>query len=358
LQNSPLPIPITPSSSGATSRRGEGGEGERPGGPPLFQEGDEGGDSSRSSDSNGHNDHYNSTSLDFDDTPTLSSPSPPPPVEAVPITSIYQQVASAELVLDPRQQSAAASSPKPPSPSSSPTLPRPTNGNTNSNNSNSGGESEEAKLERMRLQRQRFKMCKLVLLLCILVVVITVPLVIGGQRLNASSTSASPSGGSATPPCFPSYEELESAVDDYLAGGSRKQKAIANWGSPIGIWCVSELPDGSGMDLLFSADRNPNAATFNEPLYYWDVSKIVSMVGMFQNATLFSQPLDGWNVGNVERMTGMFLGATNFRQNLCPWTTQLSDLTLVHNMFLDTSCDNTSDPVLQGSLTQSFCTPC
>jgi hypothetical protein len=78
------------------------------------------------------------------------------------------------------------------------------------------------------------------------------------------------------------------------------------------------------MDKLFSSVRNPRAAEFNDPLYYWDVSRIVSMEEMFRNATSFNQPLgSAWKVARVGRMPRMFLGASSFRQNLCEWGIQL-----------------------------------
>lgn len=248
-------------------------------------------------------------------------------VHAVPITSVYNQVASAELI--------QASEPKV---SLTPAV---------------ATESEEEKVLRLRAKHQRFKFAKLVILLAILVVVVTVPLVIRKQRLSDSSTSTSPSGSKL---CFASYDELESAVDDYLAGGGRLERSLQQYGSPIGSWCVSKLQ--GGMDDLFSAERNPRAAEFNDPLYYWDVSNIVSMREMFKGATAFSQPLNMWNVTSVRNMISMFRGATSFRQDLCAWRDMLSNGTVVFDMFLNTSCSDQEDPELGASASGPFCTPC
>ena len=62
---------------------------------------------------------------------------------------------------------------------------------------------------------------------------------------------------------------------------------MARFGWPIGIWCVSQVTDMSG---LF-ADK----ATFNEDLSGWDVSSVVNMKGMFQGTALYNQDLCSWS---------------------------------------------------------------
>jgi hypothetical protein len=369
VQNSPLPIPISPGSNLPATNVSSGSlpygaHRSRPStsgfldtlSPPLTSNTDD-------NESQGQAIEHGNQPQENASAPPASPfhaddqhRSPSPLVQAVPVTSVYHQVAAAELYSPPPKSPTADNAAREGEDDRRPLR--------QSASSNAAGREQHAdvlEIERTRLKWQRYKVFKLLIMLSILVVVVTVPLVIRSQRLAAASSGSSGSGGT-TPPCFLSYGDLESAVDDYLAGGTRKDEALQTWGSPIGTWCVSKLTPGSGMDNLFSAIRNPKAAAFNDPLYYWDVGNVVSMLSMFQNATSFNQPLATWNVTRVERMTSMFLGATDFSQNLCNWGTQLGEFTLVHNMFAGTRCVDAGDPVITGTSTgsppQSFCTPC
>ena len=81
-------------------------------------------------------------------------------------------------------------------------------------------------------------------------------------------------------------ETLRRAVNDYLAGGDRKERIMGNYGE-IGNW---------------------------------DVSKVTDMEGMFQGARSFNQPLNRWNVSKVMKMGWMFYEAESFNQTLhAPW---------------------------------------
>jgi hypothetical protein len=352
IQNSPLPIPV---SGGSHNRRPPGlmgaaepeANGMQPSlvgiVPPLTQD---------EEDNNGGEDGGGAA--------LAAAERLHQPVEAVPITSVYQQVATAELYDGPHQPPPPSRRrPQQPQRQQQPLSPS-IDDRSKRDDEGERGRPGDDEVERMRLQRQRFKVCKLSILLAILIVVIVVPIVITNQRLAAAGSGGG--GGGSGQPCFPSYEELESAVDDYLAGGTRRNKSLEVWGDPIGTWCVSELPPGSGMDGLFSAVRNPKAVEFNDPLFYWDVSRVVSMQDMFRNCTRFNQPLAAtWKVTGVERMTRMFLGATSFDQDLCEWGNQLSANTLVHDMFEGTSCLFPNDPDLASSPQSqppSFCKPC
>ena len=48
------------------------------------------------------------------------------------------------------------------------------------------------------------------------------------------------------------------------------------------------------------------AASFDQPLAKWDVSKVKYMGSMFYQAEAFNQPLNEWKVDKVENMAGMF----------------------------------------------------
>ena len=56
------------------------------------------------------------------------------------------------------------------------------------------------------------------------------------------------------------------------------------------------------------------AASFNQPLDKWDVSKVTEMCSMFAGAKAFNQPLDKWDVSSVKEMRSIFEGATSFNQ--------------------------------------------
>ena len=61
---------------------------------------------------------------------------------------------------------------------------------------------------------------------------------------------------------------LRRAVEDYLAGGTRKQRIVAKYGD----------------------------------ISNWDTSRVTNMQGLFQGAESFNQPLNKWNVSNVTDM--------------------------------------------------------
>ena len=82
-------------------------------------------------------------------------------------------------------------------------------------------------------------------------------------------------------------DTLRRAVNDYLAGGARKEDIVDKYGE-INNWDVSNVTD---MALLFRG-----ASSFNQPLNKWNVSKVYSMSFMFWHAESFNQPLNNWNV--------------------------------------------------------------
>ncbi|KAA0992090.1 BspA family leucine-rich repeat surface protein [Dyadobacter aurulentus] len=63
----------------------------------------------------------------------------------------------------------------------------------------------------------------------------------------------------------------------------------------------------------------------------WDVSRITSMVGMFQNATSFNQPIGTWNVSNVRDFEGLFYAASSFNQDISSWN--VSNATDMSHLF-------------------------
>ena len=106
-------------------------------------------------------------------------------------------------------------------------------------------------------------------------------------------------------------DTLRRAVQDYLAGGARKERIVDKYGE-ISNWDVSKV---TNMNAMFQ-----NATSFNQPLNNWNVSKVRGMEQMFDNASSFNQSLNNWNVSNVRRMYDMFEEATSFNHAIhAPW---------------------------------------
>ena len=87
-------------------------------------------------------------------------------------------------------------------------------------------------------------------------------------------------------------DTLRRAVEDYVAGGARKEDIKKKYGE-INNWDVSNVTD---MSIMFSSEE---ATFFNQPLNKWNVSNVKNMHGMFFNASSFNQPLNKWNVSKV-----------------------------------------------------------
>ena len=103
---------------------------------------------------------------------------------------------------------------------------------------------------------------------------------------------------------------LRRAVQDYLAGGARREDIVDKYGE-INNWDVSNVEYMSGMFA--------NASSFNQPLNNWNVSKVTNMTAMFRGASSFNQPLNKWNVSKVTDMKWMFKNAHSFNQPLNNW---------------------------------------
>ena len=91
----------------------------------------------------------------------------------------------------------------------------------------------------------------------------------------------------------------------------------------ISGWDVSSVRD---MSHVFEG-----AKSFNRPLETWDVSNARDMSFMFSDAVRFNQPLEKWDVSRVENMSHMFNGALNFSQPLEGW--DVSAVTDMQGMF-------------------------
>ena len=74
-------------------------------------------------------------------------------------------------------------------------------------------------------------------------------------------------------------DTLRRAVQDYLAGGARKQRIRDKYGE-INNWDVSN--DVTDMGHIFC-----NATSFNQPINKWNVSKVTDMSWMFRGTSSF-----------------------------------------------------------------------
>jgi surface protein len=122
---------------------------------------------------------------------------------------------------------------------------------------------------------------------------------------------------------FNTTSELRRAVDDYLTNNSTDSVVARNYGSPIGIWDVSQIEDFSylfsGDESAFSEHFNSAAANFNENISGWNMASATTVTSMLAGARSFDQPIGSWNVSSVRDMSFMFSRATSFDQPIGDW---------------------------------------
>ena len=126
--------------------------------------------------------------------------------------------------------------------------------------------------------------------------------------------------------CFETLTDLKGAVDLYLLAQTDPSKQASfdavfgdQYGQNIQEWCLG--PNVVDLSHLFDANRNHNAAQFNQDISQWNVSHVQKMAGMFSGAEAFNQPIGAWDTRNVQSMGQMFLGAKSFNQDLSSWNT-------------------------------------
>jgi len=89
----------------------------------------------------------------------------------------------------------------------------------------------------------------------------------------------------------------------------------------INAWNVSRVTSMNGM-----FEQNDN---FDQDISNWDVSNVTNMLGMFYIASNFNQDLSNWDVSNVSNMYAMFSQASNFDQDISSW--DISSVTNAQN---------------------------
>ena len=146
---------------------------------------------------------------------------------------------------------------------------------------------------------------------------------------------------------FETKEQLKAAVEVYLNCPDDDASSVAVlYGFPIGNWDVSQITD---MSNLFEI------STFNGDISSWNTSSVTDMSYMFAAAVTVNGDISSWDTSSVTDMAYMFRFATSFSQNLCSWGSRLPSNASVRNMFSQSGCPNTSDPVLPGG---PFCYSC
>ncbi|CAB9522117.1 receptor-like protein kinase [Seminavis robusta] len=122
---------------------------------------------------------------------------------------------------------------------------------------------------------------------------------------------------------------------------SLEQLTMAFWGatifhSNIGQWDVSNV------GTLYGTFKESN---FNNDITTWHVAKVTDMQQTFQHNKAFNQDISAWNVSRVTALNWAFNGASSFSQDLCAWRFSLPTGIPTKNIFQDSGCPNTSDPV-------------
>jgi surface protein len=121
---------------------------------------------------------------------------------------------------------------------------------------------------------------------------------------------------------------LKSAVDNCIA-------ATVNPDLTLYPSCVAPaVPSGSGRFCCSrcGADCLNGGAT---DMPGWDVSRVVSFEGLFQDKTSFDEDLSSWDVSSVTNMERTFLGATAFNSPIGDWN--VASVTTMDSMFQDAS---------------------
>ncbi|CAB9504811.1 (Lipo)protein [Seminavis robusta] len=106
--------------------------------------------------------------------------------------------------------------------------------------------------------------------------------------------------------------------------------------SNIGQWDVSNV------ETLYGTFKESN---FNNDITTWSVTKVADMQRTFAQNKAFNQDVSAWNVSRVTDLYKAFDGASSFSQDLCAWRFRLPTGIRTRNMFQNTGCPNTSDPV-------------
>jgi hypothetical protein len=123
-----------------------------------------------------------------------------------------------------------------------------------------------------------------------------------------------------------SMEEMfVQTIGDYYSGRDGRVR----FNQPIGYWDVSRI---TNMRLMFGCTMRANAgkvgADFNQPINAWDVRAVQSFEGFMghlgdpgitSGGAVFNQPLNLWNTSAADTMRRMFAIAPAFNQDISSW---------------------------------------
>lgn len=120
----------------------------------------------------------------------------------------------------------------------------------------------------------------------------------------------------------------------------------------IGAWNVQNV---QFFQEMFNA-----ATSFNQDLSAWSLESGQYFDYMFFDAKSFNQDLSNWTFGPATaRLANMFLNATAYNHNLCSWSSKIQNTSIsVTDMFVNTSCPLTNDPVLTADHSGPWCYAC
>lgn len=88
-----------------------------------------------------------------------------------------------------------------------------------------------------------------------------------------------------------------------------------SFNQPLHTWNTSNF---LFTDLMFAEAENME---WDWPIEDWDMSNVVSAVGMFKDCVTLNRPLNSWNVSKLKYACNMFSGALIFNQPLSSWNT-------------------------------------
>merc|ERR1740117_174334 len=92
----------------------------------------------------------------------------------------------------------------------------------------------------------------------------------------------------------------------------------------LNSWNVTKVISMEGMFSAKGGDfdvAEGSRSYFDQNLNDWDVGKVADMSNMFSSAVTFNAPLSSWNVAKLSKAESMFDTATRFNQNLTRWDT-------------------------------------
>jgi surface protein len=122
---------------------------------------------------------------------------------------------------------------------------------------------------------------------------------------------------------------------------------------------VSFISDLSSWDVSMVSSMNSMVGIFCRQclhsIFSWLKLMLTFLFFQFDGAASFNSDISQWNVSSVMDASYMFFGAASFNYSLCPWSNILPSSVLLDRIFIESGCDDTSDPTVNGTF---FCGSC